>query len=79
MNTCVHCLLSLPVTEDGRKVFVEFVHNLWGQRRVGESTQYGIVGVIAKVEYTLSRACQSVRDPAAPSGGESGRVAWLSR
>jgi len=52
-----------PVTEDGRKVPVEFVHNLWWHWRLVESTRYSIVSTIAKVEYTFSRASESVRDP----------------
>ena len=51
--------------------FVEFVQNLWGQRRVVEPTQYGIVRVIAKIEHTHSCACESVRDPAVGNREES--------
>jgi hypothetical protein len=61
----------LPVTEDGRKVFIKFVHNLWGQRRAVKSTRYGIVRVIAEIEHTLSRASESVRDPAVGNREES--------
>ena len=53
VNTCAHCSLSFPVTEDGRKVFVDFVYNLWGQRGAAESMRYGIVRTIANIERTL--------------------------
>ena len=64
MNTCVHSSLSFPVAEDGREVFVEFVPNLWGQKREVESTRYGIVNIIAEIESTLSRAINWDYDPA---------------
>ena len=63
MNVCVYSFLPFPVTEDGRKVLVEFVHNHWWQRRLVESTHNSIVSIITKVEYALSCASESVRDP----------------
>ena len=29
MDACAQSLMFFPVTEDGRKVLVEFIHNLW--------------------------------------------------
>ena len=71
MNTWVHCVLSFPVTEHRRKAIVEFIHDLWGQRRAIKATRYGVVRIIAKIKYILARSGESVHDPAVRNGEES--------